>query len=576
MDNQQKIIEILRDYTQYNMKYWWYSPAYCENHTKLLWEGIGISSYLLINFWFTRIQANKSAIKALTVNRVGDMFLTIGFFALIWVFGTVDYATIFSLSPYINETSLTIIGLLFLLAAMGKSAQLGLHTWLPDAMEGPTPVSALIHAATLVTAGVYLLLRSSPLLEYAPTALLAVTWVGALTAFFAATTGLLQNDLKRVIAFSTCSQMGYLFMAVGLSQYDVAIFHLVNHAFFKALLFLAAGGVLHSMADQQDLRRLGGLVTLLPFTYTAMTIGSLSLMALPWLSGFYSKDKILEFAYGQFEWSGHLVYWLGTITAGLTAFYSYRLVSLTFFGTPNAPRGDYEHLHEQSLIVAIPYVILSILSIFFGYIASDLFVGPGSDMLSTALFMHPDHVSLVDGEFGLPLLIKNLPAILSISGAGLAVLMYHKFPYVLTNMTETSVGLAMYRFFNAKWTFDILYNKYIIEPTLALGLLTSKILDRGVIELIGPYGLSQSLYSASTRLASADTGSISSYGLFIFVGAISLTLLLFAPALSGIETWPASLGDMRLVLIYGSALFYIAMPSDSPRSGTEETSVAVH
>jgi len=221
------------------------------------WEGIGVSSYLLINFWFTRIQANKSAIKAMVVNRVGDTFLSVAFFGVFWAFGNLDYATVYSLSPYMNETVLTIIGLLFLFAAMGKSAQLGLHTWLPDAMEGPTPVSALIHAATLVTAGVYLLLRSSPLLEFAPTTLVVITWVGAITAFFAATTGLLQNDIKRVIAYSTCSQMGYLFMAVGISQYSVALFHLVNHAFFKAVLFLAAGGVLHSMADQQDMRRLG-------------------------------------------------------------------------------------------------------------------------------------------------------------------------------------------------------------------------------------------------------------------------------------------------------------------------------
>jgi len=237
------------------------------------WEGIGISSYLLINFWFTRIQANKSGIKALTVNRVGDMFLSIGFFAIFWVFGNVDYATVFSVSPFINESAITIIGLLLLIGAMAKSAQIGLHTWLPDAMEGPTPVSALIHAATLVTAGVYLMLRSSPIIEYGPTVLIVITWVGAITAFFAATTGLLQNDLKRVIAYSTCSQMGYLFMAVGLSQYNVALFHLVNHAFFKALLFLAAGAVIHGMADQQDLRRLGGLVNFLPFTYTAILIG---------------------------------------------------------------------------------------------------------------------------------------------------------------------------------------------------------------------------------------------------------------------------------------------------------------
>jgi len=356
--------------------------------------------------------------------------------------------------------------------------------------------------------------------------------------------------------------MGYLFMAVGLSQYDVALFHLVNHAFFKALLFLAAGGVLHSMADQQDLRRLGGLVGLLPFTYTAIMIGSLSLMALPWLSGFYSKDRILEFAYGQYEFSGHLVYWLGTITAAITAFYSFRLLSLTFFTTPNAPRGDYEHTHEQPIIVAIPYVILAILSIFFGYVASDLFVGPGSDMLSSALFTHPDNVVLIDGEFSLPLFIKNLPALLSVLGAGLALVLYHQSATarpILVYLTETPLGLAMYRFFNSKWSIDIIYNKYIISPAMGLGLQTSKVLDRGAVELLGPYGLSQSLYGSSQQLASADTGIISSYGLYLVIGAISLTLLLFAPMLAGTDSALASLSDVRVVLLYAAAIFYLVL-----------------
>ncbi|KAH0446554.1 hypothetical protein IEQ34_024618 [Dendrobium chrysotoxum] len=247
------------------------------------------------NNYLIMFVANKSAIKALVVNRVGDMFLSIAFFAIFFALGNLDYSTIFSVAPFVNETIVVIIGFLLLFAAIGKSAQLGLHTWLPDAMEGPTPVSALIHAATLVTAGVYLLIRSSPLIEY-------------VTAFFAATTGLLQNDLKRVIAYSTCSQMGYLFMACGLSQYNVALFHLVNHAFFKALLFLAAGAVLHATYDQQDQRRLGGIIGFLPFTYTAILVGSLSLIAVPWLTGFYSKDLILEVAYGQYEFSGHIAY----------------------------------------------------------------------------------------------------------------------------------------------------------------------------------------------------------------------------------------------------------------------------
>lgn len=519
------------------------------------WEGIGVSSYLLINFWFTRIQANKSAIKAMVVNRVGDTFLSVAFFGVFWAFGNLDYATVYSLSPYMNETVLTIIGLLFLFAAMGKSAQLGLHTWLPDAMEGPTPVSALIHAATLVTAGVYLLLRSSPLLEFAPTTLVVITWVGAITAFFAATTGLLQNDIKRVIAYSTCSQMGYLFMAVGISQYSVALFHLVNHAFFKAVLFLAAGGVLHSMADQQDMRRLGGLINLLPFTYTIILIGSLSLMAIPFMTGFYSKDLILESGYAQYTMSGHIVYWLGTLTAMITAFYSFRLISMTFLTTPNAPKGDYEHTHEQPLIIVVPLVILALMSIFFGYIAKDAFVGMGSDMLATSLFVHPSHVTLVEAEFSIPTFYKLLPAIGTIGGASLALLMYHRLANFTVDLALSDLGKQLYTFFNAKWFFDAVINHYVINKALGLGLITAKVLDRGAIELLGPFGLTNSLYGGSQQISRLDTGIVTQYALYIMIGLISITLLLFVPILSGVSL--DNIGDLRLVLIYVAGLLFI-------------------
>jgi NADH-ubiquinone oxidoreductase chain 5 len=519
------------------------------------WEGIGISSYLLINFWYTRIQANKSGIKALTVNRVGDMFLSIGFFAIFWVFGNVDYATVFSVAPFINETAITIIGLLLLIGAMAKSAQIGLHTWLPDAMEGPTPVSALIHAATLVTAGVYLMLRSSPIIEYGPTVLVVITWVGALTAFFAATTGLLQNDLKRVIAYSTCSQMGYLFMAVGLSQYNVALFHLVNHAFFKALLFLAAGAVIHGMADQQDLRRLGGLVNFLPFTYTAILIGSLSLMAFPFLTGFYSKDLILEVALGQYEVSGNVAYWLGTISAVFTAFYSFRLISLTFFTVPNAPKGDYLHAHEADMITIIPLVILSIMSIAFGYVAKDLYVGVGTDFLSAALFQHPDHISLIEAEFGLPLVLKLLPAIGSLFGAFLALYLYHSMPAFTISLTDNVIGKALYKFLNGKWLFDMAYNSYIIGGGLHVGHVISKVIDRGVIEMVGPYGFTSVLTNAGRSVGSYDTGVITSYALYIILGLISFIFLLFAPVLLQSGAVDSAFGgDIGLILVYLSAL----------------------
>lgn len=528
---------------------------------RIPWEGIGISSYLLINFWYTRMQANKAGMKALTVNRVGDMFLSVGFFAIFWVFGNVDYASVFSVAPYINETAITIIGLLLLVGAMAKSANIPLHTWLPDAMEGPTPVSALIHAATLVTAGVYLMLRSSPIIEYGPTVLVVITWVGALTAFFAATTGLLQNDLKRVIAYSTCSQMGYLFMAVGLSQYNVALFHLVNHAFFKALLFLAAGAVIHGMADQQDLRRLGGLVNFLPFTYTAILIGSLSLMALPFMTGFYSKDLILEVALGQYEVSGTIAYWLGTISAVFTAFYSFRLVSLTFFTTPNAPKGDYLHAHEAPMIIVIPLVILSIMSIVFGYIAKDMFVGVGTDFLSTSLFQHPDHITLIEAEFGLPLLMKLLPAIGSLFGAGLALYLYHVVPSITINLTNGPIGYGVYSFLNAKWYWDALYNGLIIESGLRIGLVISKVIDRGIIELTGPYGLSTVLTGAGRSVATYDTGVITSYALYIMLGLVSLIFLVFAPTNMVFNEY-----GLSLILVYLSALVLLPSSSSSTRT----------
>jgi NADH-ubiquinone oxidoreductase chain 5 len=313
-----------------------------------LWEGVGVVSYLLINFYFTRVQANKAAILALTMNRVGDFGLSIAFFALFAVFGSLNYSTIYSLSPYINETAMTIIALLLLSGAAAKSAQLGLHSWLPGSMEAPTPVSALLHAATLVTAGIYLLLRSSPILEYSPTALLVITLIGASTAFFGATVGLVSNDLKRIIAMSTISQLGYMVLAIGLSQYNVALMHTLNHSFFKALLFLAAGGVIHSLSDQQDIRKMGGLIKFLPFTYTILLIGSLSLLATPWLTGFYSKDLILELAYGAYSFSGIYAYILGSITAGLTAFYSFRLISLVFLTFPNSSKSIYTNVHESS------------------------------------------------------------------------------------------------------------------------------------------------------------------------------------------------------------------------------------
>ena len=348
------------------------------------WEGVGLCSYLLINFWHTRLQANKAAIKAVIVNRVGDFGLVLGMLAVFYVFKTLNYTTLFALVPFyaleikgslsllgFNIDMLTFICICFFIGAVGKSAQLGLHTWLPDAMEGPTPVSALIHAATMVTAGVFLIARCSPLFEYSPSALMVVTCFGAMTAFFAATTALVQNDLKRVIAYSTCSQLGYMIFACGTSNYSVGVFHLANHAFFKALLFLSAGSVIHALGDEQDMRKMGGLAKLIPFTYAMMFIGSISLMGFPFLTGFYSKDAILELAFGKFTVTSHFAYWLGTVSASLTAFYSMRLLYLTFINKTNAYRYSIQHIHDLPKIMGYPLFILVFGSIFVGYLMKD-------------------------------------------------------------------------------------------------------------------------------------------------------------------------------------------------------------
>lgn len=523
------------------------------------WEAIGVVSYLLINFYFTRIQANKASILAFTMNRVGDMFLSISFFAIFALFGSLNFATVFSLSPYLNETAITIIALLLFLGASAKSANIPLHSWLPGSMEAPTPVSALLHAATLVTAGIYLLLRSSPILEFSPTALLVITLVGATTAFFAATSGLVQNDLKRIIAMSTISQLGYMMMAIGLSQYNVALFHTVNHSFFKAMLFLAAGAVIHSFADQQDIRRMGGLINFLPFTYSILLVGTMSLLAIPFLSGFYSKDLILELAFGQYSFSGTYAYILGSVTAGITAFYSFRLISLVFLTSPNGQKQSYLNSHESNLAVIIPLFILALFSIGIGYVFSDSFVGMGSDFFGNSMFIHPNNVALVEAEFSLPLVIKQLPAIFSILGAVLAIILYNRNPEFVISLTENSLGRKAYGFLNGKYYFDVIYNHYIISNGFKLGYTISKEIDRGVIEFLGPFGLSNTFSSLGMSISKLDTGVVTTYALYITLGLLSLLFLVFAPTL--IET--SLLNEIRLVIVYVAALVLVLYPSSN-------------
>lgn len=485
------------------------------------WEGVGICSYLLVNFWFTRIAANQSSISALLTNRVGDCFLTIGIFAMLWSFGNIDYNLIFSLVPYYNENIITLIGICLVIGATAKSSQVGLHIWLPQAMEGPTPVSALIHAATMVTAGVYLLMRSSPLIEYSSTVLIICLWLGAITTIFSSLIGLFQQDIKKVIAYSTMSQLGMMIIGIGLSSYNIALFHLVNHAFYKALLFLGAGAVIHSMADNQDFRKYGGLKQFLPLTFSVMLIASLSLVAIPFMTGFYSKDFILESTYGQYYLSGTIVYFIATIGAMFTTLYSAKVLYLTFLSNPAGPVVNYRHAHEGDMFLEMPLIILAIFSIVFGFLTKDIFIGLGSGFFSdNSLFIHPNHEIMLDTEFAVPILFKLLPFVITILLSLSSIIISEFYPNFIINFKFSNLGYNIFSFFNQRFFVELLYNKYIVELVLKLGGQTTKNIDKGSVEYIGPYGLEKGLLNISNSIGSLSTGIVTSYALFILMGLI--------------------------------------------------------
>ena len=492
------------------------------------WEGVGICSYLLVNFWFTRIAANQSSISAFLTNRVGDCFLTIGIFAILWSFGNIEYNLVFSLVPYYNENIITIIGICLLIGATAKSSQIGLHIWLPQAMEGPTPVSALIHAATMVTAGVYLLMRSSPLIEYSSTVLVICLWLGAITTIFSSLIGLFQQDIKKVIAYSTMSQLGMMVIGIGLSCYNVALFHLINHAFYKALLFLGAGAVIHSVSDNQDFRKYGGLIAFLPLTYSVMLIASLSLLAIPFMTGFYSKDFILESSYGQFYLSSTIIYFIATIGAMFTTLYSAKVLYLTFLTNPNGPLINYKQIHEGDLFLNVPLIILAIFSIFFGYLTKDIYIGLGTNFFSdNSLFIHPNHEIMLDTEFAVPILFKLLPFILTVLLSIISIIFTEFFPKLLINFKFSKLGYNIFSFFNQRFFIELIYNKYIVEFIFKLGGQTTKILDKGSIELLGPYGLEKGLINLSNNINNLSTGIITTYALYILIGLIFYISLLY-------------------------------------------------
>lgn len=489
------------------------------------WEGVGLASYLLINFWFTRLTANRAALKALILNRIGDFGLLIAIFAIFFYFKSINYLTIFSLTPFFSKSFfyvfsfkihfLTFVGIFLFIGAIGKSAQLGLHTWLPDAMEGPTPVSALIHAATMVTAGVFLIIRFSPLIEFSSFVLFILVIFGSFTAFFAAITGTFQNDLKKVIAYSTCSQLGYMIFCCGLSGYNISIFHLTNHAFFKALLFLCAGSVIHAVNDEQDMRRMGAIVKFMPVTYASMFLGSLALIGIPFLTGFYSKDIILEIA-SIFRnnnlnyFTSSISFWLGNLAVIFTAYYSFRLIFITFLNNANFKK--FLLIKESSFFLLVPLIFLSLGSIFFGFFFKDLFIGLGVNTWNNVIFIHPRNDFFLESEF-LNLSYKWLPFFLSFIGIFMAVLL-NTFKFRLINLIN--ISLFLLHFINKKWYIDLIYNKLIVFPLLNFAFYTTfKNLDRGFIELLGPFGFSILIPNISSLFSNLHTGKITHYIFFL-------------------------------------------------------------
>ncbi len=495
------------------------------------WEGVGLCSYFLIGFWFKKESANVAAIKAFLVNRVGDFGFALGIFLIFYLFGTVNYAEVFELIPTIIDKNLVFLGieinainlvcLLLFVGAMGKSAQILLHTWLPDAMEGPTPVSALIHAATMVTAGVFLVVRCSPIFEYSELALNIITIVGMSTAFFAATVALVQTDIKKIIAYSTCSQLGYMFFAAGVGAYNVAMFHLFTHAFFKALLFLGSGSVIHAFKDEQNINKMGGVWKKLPYTYSLMIIGTLALTGFPFLSGFYSKDAIIEFAYLRGNTTGFYAAGIGIITAFLTAIYSWRLIFKTFHGEYNNKDIKIEETHESPLVMLIPLIVLSIGAIFAGFTFKELFLGyegVNNFWQESIFFLKP--LSTEHPPFWF-LILTPLLVTFSIPIAYYLFVKNKDLPEQIAK-----VNRPLYKFLINKWYFDELYDVLFVAPSKKLGLILWKFFDIKVIDGFGPDGISSLIKKCSLKASKFQSGYIYQYAFVMLLGFSALLTFL--------------------------------------------------
>ncbi len=499
------------------------------------WEGVGLMSYLLIGFWYHKPEANAAAIKAFIVNRIGDLGFSLGIFAVFALTGAIDFDTIFAQAPTLtgksihflgaNVDALTLICLLLFMGAMGKSAQFLLHTWLPDAMEGPTPVSALIHAATMVTAGVFMVARLSPLFDLAPAAQTFVTFIGATTAFFAATVALVQNDIKRIIAYSTCSQLGYMFVAMGTGAYSVGMFHLFTHAFFKALLFLGSGSVIIAMHHEQDIRHMGGLKDRLPFTYWTMVVGTLALTGFPLTAGYFSKDAIIEAAYAAHNPMALYAFWATVIAAALTAFYSWRLILLTFHGSPQDYQ-HYEQARESPLVMIIPLGVLAVGSIFSGFPFQEVFVGHGvTEFFRDSLKFARDG-GILEQMHHAPYLVGVLPTVMMAVGFLIAWEFYMRRPQLPAELARQHA--ALYRFLLNKWYFDEIYDAVIVRPTLWLARLLWKGGDGWLIDGFGPDGVSARVLQVTQGAIRLQTGYLYHYAFAMLIGvAAFITWFMF-------------------------------------------------
>ena len=488
------------------------------------WEGVGLASYLLIGFWYQKPSANAAAIKAFVVNRVGDFGFALGIFAIFMLINSTDFETIFAGAPGLtgktidflgwHADALTLICLLLFMGAMGKSAQFLLHTWLPDAMEGPTPVSALIHAATMVTAGVFMVARLSPLFELAPNAQAVVMFFGATTAFFAATVGLVQNDIKRIVAYSTCSQLGYMFVAMGAGAYSVGMFHLFTHAFFKALLFLGSGSVIYAMHHEQDIRNMGGLWRKIPYTFAVMCVGTMALTGFPGFAGFFSKDAIIESAYASHNPFAMYAYLLTVVAAGLTSFYSWRLIWKTFFGEPH-DREHYEAAHEAPMWMLIPIGVLAAGSILAGFPFKELFVGHHGveQFFRESVKMNP-HI-LEDME-QMPYLLGQLPFVMMVLGFGISYIFYIRRPYLPVELASQQP--LLYQFLLNKWYFDELYDLIFVRPAKWIGRFLWKKGDGYVIDGFGPDGVSARVLDITRNVVKIQTGYLYHYAFAMLMG----------------------------------------------------------